>query len=79
MNTTNPFDKTKNQFDYDVYPMEPEDNAESHYNHRSDGVLDFDNQLEAPAHNNNKIPIDVRALTMIDEIQVNSGRLYLEI
>ena len=62
MNTTNPFDKTKNQFNYDIYPMEPDDNAESEFGRKPS--LDFDNQLENP----NKIPIDTRALTMIDEI-----------
>ena len=62
VNTTNPFDKTKNQFNYEVYPVEPDDNAESDYGRKQS--LDFDNQMENP----NKIPIDTRALTMIDEI-----------
>jgi hypothetical protein len=74
---SNPFDKTDNQFNYEVYPLEPDQNEESVYNnglnHRS--AFDFENQIDEA----NKIPIDTRALTMIGEIQVNSGRLYLDI
>ena len=66
-NKTNPFDMTKNQFTYEVYPPnhngECEDNEE---NYRSN--LDFDNQLDNKNPNKNIIPTDARALTMIDEI-----------